>query len=53
VFSAIVEEIAKSNGKLQWNSSTTTVIVNQSAPANSQLVAASDGPLAKSKVTAI
>jgi len=27
-----VEEIAKSDGKLQWNSSTTTVIVNQPSP---------------------
>lgn len=34
LFSAIVGEIAKSNGKLQWNSATTTVIVNQPAPAD-------------------
>jgi small-conductance mechanosensitive channel len=35
LFSRIVEEIAKSNGKLQWNSTTTTVIVNQPAPSDS------------------
>jgi small-conductance mechanosensitive channel len=51
LFSAVVEEIAKSNGKLQWNSSTTTVIVNQPTPADG--LAAPDGPLAKSKVTAM
>ena len=45
LFSRIVEEIAKSDGKLQWNSSTTTVIVNQTTPSDSH-----DG---KSKVAAI
>ena len=53
LFSAIVGEIAKSNGKLQWNSATTTVILNQPAPADSYPLAAPDGPSAKSKVTAI
>ena len=53
LFSAIVEEIAKSNGKLHWNSSTTTLIVNQPALADSHTLAAPDGPLAKSKVAAI
>lgn len=52
LFSAIVGEIAKSNGKLQWNSATTTVILNQAAPADSQPLAAPDGPPAKSKVAA-
>jgi small-conductance mechanosensitive channel len=45
LFSRIVEEIAKSDGKLQWNSSATTVIVNQTTPSDSH-----DG---KSKVAAI
>lgn len=36
LFSRIVQEIAKSDGKLQWNPSNTTVIVNQPAPADSQ-----------------
>ena len=45
LFSRIVEEIAKSDGKLQWNASTTTVIVNQPPP--------SDSYNAKSKVAAI
>lgn len=49
LFSTIAEEVAKSNGKLQWNSSTTTVIVNQPATADSHTLAAPDG-LAKSKV---
>jgi small-conductance mechanosensitive channel len=35
LFMAIVDAIAKSEGKLQWNTSTTTVIVNQPAPADS------------------
>jgi small-conductance mechanosensitive channel len=45
LFSRIVEEIAKSDGKLQWNSSTPTVIVNQPMP--------SDSHNGKSKVAAI
>ena len=53
LFSAIVGEIAKSNGKLQWNSATTTVILNQPAPADSHPLAAPDSPPAKSKVAAI
>jgi len=36
LFTAIGAEIAKSNGRLQWNSSTTTVVVNQPAPADGQ-----------------
>ena len=53
LFSAILGEIAKSNGKLQWNSATTTVILNQPAPADSHPLAAPDSPPAKSKVAAI
>ena len=45
LFSRIVEEIAKSDGKLQWNSSTTTVIASQPTP--------SDSHNGKSKVAAI
>jgi small-conductance mechanosensitive channel len=45
LFSRIVDEIAKSPNKLQWNTSTTTVIVNQPAP--------SDSPDGKTKVAAI
>ena len=35
LFSRIVDEIAKSDGKLQWSSSAPTVIVNQPAPSDS------------------
>ena len=52
LFTVIAEEIAKSGGKLQWNSSTTTIVVNQPAPVDGHSLAAPDGSLAKSKVTA-
>ena len=51
LFMAIVDAIAKSDGKLQWSSSGTTVIVNQAAqPDSHTLAAAADVPGAKSKV---
>ena len=53
LFTAIGAEIPKSNGKLQWNSPTTTVIVNQPAPADGQTLAGPDGPSAKSKAAVI
>ena len=56
LFTAIAQKIAKSGGKLQWSSSTTTVVVNQPAPADGHTLPAPvgppDGPLVKSKVTA-
>jgi small-conductance mechanosensitive channel len=51
LFMAIVDAVAKSDGTLQWNTSTTTVIVNQPAPSDSHtLASAADAPAAKSKV---
>ena len=46
LFTAIAEEVVKSEGKLQWNTSTTTVVVNQPAPA-------SDSQNGKTKAAAI